>query len=442
MVLTDESSVAVGLELGQPGRGEQEALVRVKVSYRVLPDGSCAPAPAVPLGPDPRAPAGEGPRLVPGCDYWPEKGATDVVVHGSAWAPGGVPAPRFEAAVRVGEAEKRLCVFGRRAITWVRGKPRIDEPEPCEKVALGWENAYGGIDWRVPLPGAEDPVEELIVQTDHPGLYPRNPFGKGYVVQRGEVPGLQMPQLEDPDDLLEAGRLVVGAPELWYEQPLPWSLGWQPAIFWPRCVFFAPGVDAWHPCPEDADLAEVRRGLLPVDFRAQMAAREQALGPHPRFFEEASAGLSLGRAAEAAAEGDGEAEAGDRQGEEGSESGERPAAEPPGLRGGEEVSLRGLHPTAEEITFTLPPLPRLTLGLAGDGQSVTPMVQSVELYPEEERFTLLLVTRRALPRVFIPGVHLRIPLWAAVDDNRPVRYQPPVPLRVQLAAAERAQKEG
>ncbi len=118
------------------------------------------------------------PRMPPGSDFWVSKAATDVVVQGSAYAPGGKPVGRMEVAVRIGQGSKQIAVFGRRAVTWDADRRiRIAPPESFTEMALTYFNAYGGLDPRVPIPEPEREdymrLSALGLTFDHPGAYPR-----------------------------------------------------------------------------------------------------------------------------------------------------------------------------------------------------------------------------------------------------------------------------
>jgi hypothetical protein len=45
------------------------------------------------------------------------------------------------------------------------------------------------------------------------------------------------------------------------------------------------------------------------------------------------------------------------------------------------------------------------------------------------------VRREQLPRVFIPGIHVKIPMNIQVNGDAPVHYEPPPSLYATLAAA-------
>lgn len=73
------------------------------------------------------------------------KPTTDVIVNGYAYAPGDKPAKSWEAGIQIGERKLSLRIYGKRF--WQRNFKNhweLTEPEACEKVALRYENAYGG----------------------------------------------------------------------------------------------------------------------------------------------------------------------------------------------------------------------------------------------------------------------------------------------------------
>ena len=78
-------------------------------------------------------------------DFIPYKLATDVVVNGTAYAPGGKPVRELVAAVEVGKARKKVKVFGDRACKHrAGGDPVFGDPQPFTKMELRYERAYGG----------------------------------------------------------------------------------------------------------------------------------------------------------------------------------------------------------------------------------------------------------------------------------------------------------
>ena len=347
------------------------------------------------------------PRLVAGTDFWPNKARTDLAVLGSAFAPSGRPVSRLTAAVELAGRRKSIAVFGSRAVTWGSvGGPKIGTAEPFEAMPLGWEHAYGGIDWRVDVPGRDDVEVASRLLVDHPGMYARNPFGMGFLVEEGAVPDMFMPNLEDPEDLLTADRLVLGDPARWFEQPRPATFSWvNPAVF-PRHVFFAADVEPWFPPPTDDSLPEIASGDLPASYRDEMGGRSVEQGADPRFKQAASSGLCFDEALE-----------------------------------GQRVKLENLHPARPEIAFDLPPArPRMEFSQEGSAEEAEVRLHSVLVEPSEERVSLLYAASQPLRRPFIVGVHKHIPIQLRVDGAESLEFEAPVPILERIRTAQEEMK--
>ena len=348
------------------------------------------------------------PRLVAGTDYWDKKLVSDFVVQGSAFAPDGKPLSRMRVVVQVENYVKRLDVIGKRTIDWKsNGKPSFSEAEPFTEMPLTYENAYGGIDWRTPVDDRGNPAVELLLGFDHPGMYPRNPFGKGYLVQRDPVEGVELPNLEDPDELLTEDKIIVSDPRRWYLQPLPWCLDWVHPVTFPRNVLFAHGVDAWHPAPEDEQLAEVARGYISSGFRSAMRKRRLEAGPDPLFYQEASTGMIFDD-----------------------------------LHGGERVVIRGMHPEDQRIELELPStLPVLEIEIEGSRERVETNLHSVVVRPAEKKLYILVGGWRELTRMFVPGIHKEIPVTGFVNGEGPIRLETPLPFKESLGKPQSGKEE-
>ncbi len=375
----------------------------VKLTYRIDPQRQrCLPAPAEPLLHDFRDPALD-PRLPAGTDFWPSKHETDVVIQGEAFAPGHRPATEMTVRVAVGKRTKEIAVFGHRHAEWsTGGMVRFSPPEPFDSMPLAYDNAYGGIDARV-VPDEDDPsFLEFMADCDHPGLYPRNPFGKGYVVHPEAPAGpVALPNLEDPEDLLTPERLIVGDPAEWHRQPLPWAYDWvSPAVF-PRMMFYASDCLPWYPPPDDGSLLEEHRGFLPANVLGLLHDFDLTGPAHWRFRQEASYGMVFGHL-------------------------------PPGAP----MEIDGLHPAYPEFRFSLPEAePEIRLFVDGQAYDPPPHLNSVVVRPAEETLTLTYSATIRSPRMFLPGVHKRIPLALSVDRDTPIEYETPPTLRDVVAAA-------
>ena len=391
------------VELGGDYETGPLACVVVKFTFKIEGDKCVLDEPS-PLAHDFRNPDAK-PRLVAGSDFFLHKPFTDFVVQGSAYAPDGKPIDRMTASVKVGEAVKHVRVYGRRFITFHKGVPRVEPPEKFDKVELAYENAYGGLDWRCPIDDEADLGVQFKLQGDHPGMYPRNPFGKGYLVVPDAVEGMEMPNLESPADRLTADRLIVGDPRRWHQQPLPWCFDWVRPTMFPRFCWFAAGVEAWFPAPDDASLPEVSAGWTPAGFKQEVADRNEALGPHPRFYQEASAGLVLATAPF-----------------------------------GTEVTLSGMHPAKPVLQFRLPRSgPRLDFELDGRTVPAEARMHHVVCWPAQEKLAVVFAGQAKLERTFVPGIHKHIPVACRVNGSEPIRYPAP-PTQRELALQLRAGK--
>lgn len=373
----------------------------IKLTYHMDEGGNCRPVKAEPLENDIRNDELD-PRLPPHTDFWPDKEYADLAVVGTAHPPGGRPVPRMRVAVQIGERRKEVEVLGDRFLEWSdRGRPRVGAPEPFETMPLDHTRAYGGCDFRVPFSDDDPRAMGVTLDADHPGLYPRNPWGTGYVAVADPIQGIRLPNLEDPRHLLEDGNLIAD-PEAWHRQPMPWFLDWVPVNCFPRSLFLAVECEPWFSPPDDEQLTEVRWGLLPMNYRS--ALKDQTFGspPHRRFRQEASHGMIL-----------------------------------PTPPYGEVLRLEGMHPDRPVMQSRVPVgPPSVSMRVEGDVAPVEPRLTSLCVYPDRELLTMVYVVRRRAPRPFIPGIHARIPITISVGGDHPIEYQTPETVRSRLAAAD------
>ncbi len=170
------------------------AIVILKLTYDVGLDGSLALAKEqLPVDYEAReTDLGVFPNdiaaIKPGCD---------VFVMGHAEAPQGEQATDLRVRLAVGGETREVAVFGDRH--WEKKNKRLvmSDPEPFEKIALSFANAYGG---KTPILGYELP-------------HGYNPGGKGYVMQEDHADGVELPNIEDPQHLIQT----------WEDQPQPAS---------------------------------------------------------------------------------------------------------------------------------------------------------------------------------------------------------------------------
>ncbi len=161
---------------------------------------------------------------------------TDVFLVGEAVAP--APGTReLAVSFRVGSVRKEARVFGARA--WhggALGVASFSGPEPFERVALVYENAFGG----------EDTSPEDRAHWEREA---RNPVGRGFRAKRSRTPWERtlLPNLEDPRALI--ARLD--------DRPQPIAFGPIGRHWEPRIRYVGTYDEAW---------LRDRMPLLPADF--------------------------------------------------------------------------------------------------------------------------------------------------------------------------------
>ena len=133
------------------------------------------------------------------------KPATDVLLNGAAYSPGGRPSQSIHARLRVASIDKRIIVHGDRV--WDGGMGGI-EPSAAkrfERMPILYERAFGGAD---PVEGGAGGFEE------------RNPVGVGFASRSRHLLGTPAPNLEHPTDRSRPAALG------------PISASWQPRRGW------------------------------------------------------------------------------------------------------------------------------------------------------------------------------------------------------------------
>ncbi len=379
-----------------PGEGEARvAYALVKRTYRLSPQPQQVLDLPVALYWNVRDPDLQ-PRWMPGTDYWFFKPRADVAVKGSAYAAGGRAARRSQVVLSVGDRTKRIEVYGKRVIEWFSGHARPSEPEPFDSVEVCIQNAYGGAYPRVPAgDGNLTVMDQQRLLADRSGHYPRNPFGKGYVVLPDRVDGVELPNLEDPDHPLGPHNLVVRDPREWWMQPLPWTLDWTHGLMFPRSLYL--GENAF-PVPDDAELEEVRRGLLAREWRAYLGSVGPDATPPADFFQEGALGQSFWS-----------------------------------LAPGTPIHLFGMHPEREGVQLVVPSPPKMELTVENKKHELQARLINVLIEPDADRVSCTwsgICTD--LPRAYIPGVHASIPISLSVDGDRPIEYETPLAMRARL----------
>lgn len=170
-------------------------------------------------------------------DYAPRKPRCDILLNGSAYAPGGKPTERVTVSLRVGSWRKSFDVVGNRH--WKRGVLMVTStnPEPFTVMPISYNNAFGGVDR-----SQEDPVKHRWYPTNHAGVGYHEYLGAEF------VDGKPLPNTE------ETGRRITD-PRGKY-----------------RPMAFGPIGRAWQPRPKYAGTYDQKWldevfPFLPADFK-------------------------------------------------------------------------------------------------------------------------------------------------------------------------------
>jgi hypothetical protein len=215
MDLLNATKMQAGYTLGTEPSGREHLVVAVKGTFAFL-EGDDEPRLA-----DEQVPLVEADTFTgePGlsapiyeADYALRKPRCDVLLNGSAYAPGGKPATRVQVGLKVGAMTKTFNVLGDRV--WQASGLKIDAsaPKPFTIMPITYDRAFGGCDDFHP-----DPAKH--------SAFMANPVGRGYHRQLAAkfVDGMPLPNTE------ETNRRVT-APDRPY-RPMsfgPLGRGWEP----------------------------------------------------------------------------------------------------------------------------------------------------------------------------------------------------------------------
>lgn len=338
--------------------------------------------------------------LIRGSDFKFNKAGTDVVVLGDAIAPGGKPTESMLVDFACGPLRKSVRVVGDRTATATHASNvSFSTPTPFEKMPMTLERCYGGVD--LFSPGSSQEYDFLVVEggvTEHPGLYPRNPNGRGYYVIAAERPEpMVLPNLEDPSQPVRPDTFFCLDPAEWWKQPLPWSFDWTYPGAFPRHLFL--GLEPWFPVPIDERLHEVRRGYLLPNIVQRVEQNHELMR---LFYQEASHGMIL-----------------------------------PDAVAGTQGVITGMSEDEPEFRFEVPPTPRIDITLDGKKTRVQAKMTSLVLRPNEKKMTAsFAAVLTDMPRTFIPGIFRDIPLSVSVDGDTPVPYEIPQTIADMAAQAK------
>lgn len=187
MELVNQTSLLVDRAAYLDRRGAEIFVFAAKATF-ALKNGVLVPADeAAPIAPiDTFYGAPGASSLRDEAELGPAKPGTDCVLVGHAYPLASGDATGF-VRFSIGATSRAARVFGPRM--WSNGEPTA--PARFDRVALRWENAFGGADDTPEEPSAR--AYEL-----------ENPIGRGFVAPGStkDLEGEALPQIEDPDHLL------------------------------------------------------------------------------------------------------------------------------------------------------------------------------------------------------------------------------------------------
>jgi len=169
-----------------------------------------------------------------------QKPATDIILIGHAYAPKGVETRQMDCGIKVGNYTKKIRVFGDR----IWNGTQKSKPEPFDKIALTYENAFGGAYLTKEKDKSGNEIEKMVIHDS-------NPVGRGFFdPERKIFDGEKLPNLEDP-----ANPIVK--PD---DRPHPVGFGFIAPTWKPRIDYVGTYDENWQ---------KSRAPYLPENFSSQ-----------------------------------------------------------------------------------------------------------------------------------------------------------------------------
>jgi hypothetical protein len=234
--LENETPFCAARKWVRDGNGALVWIVAVRASFTILPDGSVelSKEQSDPqLVPKYKGGPGES-SLLYDSDLPLAKAGTDVLLHGSAYAPAGSVADHVDVSLRIGHLNKTLRVSGNRI--WQRGLLGVEmsESQPFDRMPIEYERAFGG-------------KAGLSAKTEGITWDRRNPIGTGFAITNEDALGARLPNIEKKTDLISS----------WRQHPEPAGFGPVAPNWSPRLELAGTYDELWQ---------KDRFPLLPHDF--------------------------------------------------------------------------------------------------------------------------------------------------------------------------------
>jgi hypothetical protein len=195
MDFVNQSGLPADWTMGFEPDGRELLMVAMKATYTIPQNGGGA------VLAEEQAPLTEADEFTgePGMsaplyetDYSHRKPRCDVVLNGSAYAPGGRPTERVQVSLRAGSMCKSFYVFGDRK--WDSDMLTVfaTPPQPFTRQPISYDRAFGGVD--------TDPQNPEKVET-----YRENPVGVGFhpIRKKKALAGLPLPNTAEGAEPIE-----------------------------------------------------------------------------------------------------------------------------------------------------------------------------------------------------------------------------------------------
>ena len=295
-------------------------------------------------------------------DLYAYKRYTDIVVKGYARNVKSVKS--FVATIELDKLRLDIQIFANRSVFKNNnGLWQFNTEENINEIPLEYEFAYGGKDliaeqvYRDKIEAEEKFKHIHNILNIYDGSqyrYPRNPEGKGYILETSNeaIENFELPNLEDPYNLLTPQNFICPGVDDWHKMPLPIATNWVSSGWFPRVAYFGK-----YPLPKgyDEDAYEIRKKLvdkniLKSSFRAD----------NPYFNYRACNGASLGLQSRS-------------------------------LEGGESCKLTNIHPSKAEFVFKLPSeQPKIKIdGRNGKLLNADVTMHSVVIEPDKHELSIV-----------------------------------------------------
>ena len=282
-----------GIVTGQDSQGRPLVSVMLTMCHAVSPEGTCTwQGEETEIVTEPILYKDMAPDLLQrDLDLYAWRSKTDVVVQGTVRSDKPVGAMPVQLSCE-GEHlafDLGLVVSGDRHVERRSRGLRVTDPLPFTEMPLRYDKAYGGRDELAGQRRGAHRAMRFLEEQFGEGAgqraalfgYPRNPAGKGYLIEADAAEGLAWPNVEFPDDRLSLASLTADHLS-WGERPFPAGFDWFPHDWFPRL-----GLMGLFPQTRDnrPPKREVDLGILDPDVMErpllQRQRHEVAQGAHP-----------------------------------------------------------------------------------------------------------------------------------------------------------------